>query len=747
VAGARVSDVPDLLAGAFAPIVTCALAVAASHLAWRWRIAPRWVECPLRVAGGLAVVVLVMRLLVQAMPGAQAATVVLVVLAAAAGVAVARAVVRAGGRLSRPGYVVWTYVAAALALIALRLWPAVAIGHLTPFEGTGNHDELYYVFVAERLLHESVATMAAVPHTGTLLPFDAILPRVGAESFIVLYAHALGMTTAMAYPVASVLGSLLWAAATSAIVMSATGTNRVLARVAGIALVVASPQVAGIVANNNLAMLFGSAFVGPFVWALDRALARAKPRPPAVLAALCGAAALACYVEILPTLLVAGSVVAGLAAWRRRMPIRRLLAHVAAVAAIGVACYPLLAWDAPITLARHMTARLTAGAWDSLLAGSDPVGVLLRTFTLDPSIPGAWRRRWSWLVAGSIVVALCMTGRRAWLAVAPLMAAGVLALASALALDYHYGELKGIQTLAMPLAALVALVAVRWMDALRPTRLVGVPSAHPASLDRLGPAIHLAFLACGAVALAFQCYAFAADFARYTALAQAKHLTRDMLALATLGPVLPADAATYVSADLGEYPFLRSRWIAYELRDRPLIFHPRYHGGGYLRGLEIPYVARFARSRFVLARSDRGPLLPPSQRPVFRNGTFQLVDLSKEPFVELAGGFHDDEGSFRWMAGDGEIWVFGPRPRALRIEFVGRFDAIAGESAVVVKSGEQTERFELPNGQRTIVVPVPRDGDPVISIHSLLDAKSPQELGLSGDWRALSFRIGRVSIE
>ena len=726
-------------------LLFCAWNVLASYLFWPGTIgADRTTEAPARLLLGTAVTVLAMRFAAQYMSGATAARLAFVAITALSLIAwvIRRRRFQWRARRLRAG----GFLIAAGMLGFVRLWPLADFHAIVPFEGTGNHDEFYYIFLAQRLYETSWSTIVSGALDGvSLITSAAMLPRFGAELIMVFFATIGGISIPASHPLASAAGSVLWVAGALLVFATCLGP-RSRTRVAAMVVIVLSPAAAYIVANNNLATLFGTAFVAGFGWALATCLQPEATAASGWRAGALLAATLTCYVELIPVVMFVSFAVL-LAAWASagqfaRLPLRNL-------ALVPLSClilHPHVFADASATWERHRQTAADSISWTSLFDYHDVSWGMLTTLTASPTTVSLLP---AWVIAGFCVAlagaAVPVMNRRlanVWL---PLTGGGLITLGLALRYDMHYTEYKAVQLLGIPACVLVALIATEIVA--RARARFGSP-AHARThaliaVDRLAPV----WLFCGAAIVALWFKAFAHDYALYGELAKVKHQSTDVRTLVDAGRALPAGAVLYVSADLGENPFFKSRWIAYMLRDRPLVFHPRYHGGGYLHDLDVAYNRDLWKITHIVAGIDRGPRLPATRAPIFANHMFQVVDLGRENFVEMYGGFHDDEEWFRWMADKAVIRVFGVAGNFLHVQFLGRFEPAAGEESILVTVGQWSKRYPIPRGTGTIDIPLPPGAIRDVLLEPDLVAISPKELGQSLDNRQLTFRVGAVSIE
>jgi len=231
----------------------------------------------------------------------------------------------------------------------------------------------------------------------------------------------------------------------------------------------------------------------------------------------------------------------------------------------------------------------------------------------------------------------------------------------------------------------------------------------------------------------------------YYDLSQRAKLSPELVDLERIRLVLKPSDVVYVDESLGAYSFLASRWVAYFLRDVPLVYAPVHHAGGYIYGLDRDYPERYSKVTYVLraANASNANVLD----AVFRNKSYELVPLQAVEF-RYGSGFYGDEGGWRWMGQAGELNLLGSCVRKVKIQVLGRFQGATGESAILLRSdGGKALRFDLPQGSGEIDYPVSDGSGRSIYIESLAKAQSPKGLGLSVDSRMLTFYFGSVVVE
>ena len=755
---------PSMLLGIVGTLIFALTALGASIVAFpHLRSDETWTGIAARLLIGSAIVVVVLHVLVQFVPVAVAGWGVTGVIIAGVLLtrvfAYKRAVIqprRARFRLEM------TFVLVLLGLALWRLWPVLSIGYLTTFEGTGNHDEVHYVLVAEWLLHhpamQPISLDPDLPFASAAQVALRVIPRYGAELVLASLSAVAGLATFEAYPVTMTAGALLWMCAAALLLAS---IKHEVERTNALALAIAaiSPVAAYIAANSNLATLFGCAFLAGYSCLLLRSIEPdSQLRDAAAAGILLGAISVS-YGEVIPLAAIVTAVTFGYAlygrtrdgAWARLRPF-----VVAGTVALLVAPFAVIDTVRLILVNIGIVGnRLSAPNWNSMYEGRGPARAVLTTMTLAPELMSALPATVAGIVAAAVIAVVgSRTTKRLLYCVAPLLIAGMALLYFAFVTDFGYGKMKAIQMLSIPLTVVVGLPVAR--------ALLEVDKRTWRSVATAAGSI---------VVVGFMAYVAATTFAVWRNVALAKHASRDLVQLETVAPLLPPDAEVFVSDHLGSYTFMNSRWIALFMRDTKLIFAPEIQGGGYLHGLERGYEERLQKVTHVLTATKDNLAVPKPEAATFHNQSFQILPLpAAGGFAEFEAGFHGDEGGTRWMDQTARIRVFGAGARGLRIAFPYRYPGASGKEEVTVLT--QTGGYVLESkggvGFMEILIPMPRMGnDQVFSltggagvievplgkfavqdveIRSGLVATSPSERGQSSDPRKLSFRVGRIEV-
>jgi len=688
---------------------------------------------------GCAVLVCSMNVLLHFLPGVSATWVILGTLAAVALWGWSRGGLAGTDRKANACALLFT-----LCLLCWRLWSQAKLGALVPVEGTGNADELWYIFIADWLrahsLVEPIPSDPAYPLSAAAGVNLGLLPRIGAESLVVLFSGASGMSVEQVYPALFASAAVLFGFAASQGFLEEAERNWKFLALALFAIMI-SPVALFIYGNENFATMWGLVFLAGYYWNIQEALSGAQGKSSIVAAGVFLGALLATYPELLA---VAGpaSVLLYLQSVVRRR--RSWLAGFGVLALSGltaVAVAPYGAFGAFKVLATGASSAQGPNViFPDLFVNLTPSNLVLTLLTFDTKVVEQhFGTLGVPLVSAILVLALLFAPKRVWLATGALALACLPVFAMFWRSNYGYGGMKAIEFLALPAATLLGAGAGR-------LALAGDPPAEAAATHKRLPGLrawrvfgHGACVVLALVLVGSISFERARDFQRYGASA---HLGAELRDIASARAALPADAVLMVRGELGKHPFLFSRWIAYVLHDIPLVFAPELHRGGYIYGLEAGYEKRRETVTHVLrARSGEGAL---SNVAIWRNAGFEIIPTDRLSF-EIGPGFHGHEGWGRWMGKTARIELHGNCGRELKIRVARRFEPLKGEDAMIVSAGGATARYPLKDGQGDISFAIPA-GASTVELSSAAGGVSPASLGGSDD-RVLSYGIERIGIE
>jgi len=714
--------------------VACLLVNATRAFAPRLYTDGSFLAVPVRLMLGFAVLVCTMNILLRYFPGVSCAWIIVVLLAAVAPWGWKKGGLAGTSRKASACVLLFT-----VALVFWRLSSQANMGNLVPIEGTGNSDELWYIFIADWLRAHGLAdpypSDPAYPLAAAAGVNIGLLPRIGAESLLVLFSAAGSTPVEHVYPVLFTLAAVLFGFAASQGFLQETERDWKFLPLALLAIAV-SPVALFIYGNENFATMWGLVFLAGYYWNVQRALWEEGGGSAIAAAGVFLGALLATYPELLAiagpasVLLYLQGVVRKRSSWLANFGILVLCALVAT----AVAPYAAQATLKVLTTGAS-SAQGPNVIFPDLFTNLTPGNLALTLLAFDTKVMTRQLGSMGVPFAGIVVVlALLFAPKRVWLATAALALACLPVFAMFWRSNYGYGGMKAIEFMALPAATLLGAAAGRIALAASDPVLRARQGLRALPVFGHGACVVLALVLLGSIS-----YERWREFQRYGANA---HLTADLRGIASARAALPPGAVLLVGPELGKHSFLFSRWIAYLLRDVPLVFPPELHNGGYIYRLEADYDARRETVTHVLkARSGEGAV---SNVAIWRNAGFEIIPADRIPF-KLGQGFHGHEDWGRWMAASARIELRGDCPRELKIRIGRRFEPIKGEDTLIVSAGASSARYPLKNGQGEISFPVPA-GASQVELRSAAGGLSPTSVGASDD-RVLSYGIEKIGIE
>ena len=452
---------------------------------------------------------------------------------------------------------------------------AIAWGHIRPegtglFEGTANHDSLYYVAGASRLLEHGLGALpdAAPPVYQMLDRFWGVtsaLQRTG--SFVLLGAlgAAAGAPSEDVYVGCSLALLLMFALLAPS--LAVRPDDRGLRGAIVYAVGVVAMLVCGIVWFTLLNSNFANLLALPLVVVALSGWLRCK-RKPDLLGYLLIAMPMAALVVGYPELLVIAAgllAVDAVASMAMREGSAASYARVLAIAAVASVVLVLPYMVGMALTAKTLEAVSTGGGDDNTFLLKAPwyhwLIAIERIWWLKEGF-------WNWLTLGwmSVGLGLALLGRARSLAVAALVVYASL-VSFVVLRGYGYGEVKVVQY-AGPFVHMVAVLGI--VESLLPIR------------GRRW--VQVLAVACGG-ALALSSYNAIRTLSAFSATYEASKVYDDTYR--RLQGLLPADGAPVLIAETlsskEDYRFFRAHWLAYALRDRVLVY-PAKGEDGYLRG-------------------------------------------------------------------------------------------------------------------------------------------------------------------
>ncbi len=229
--------------------------------------------------------------------------------------------------------------------------------------------------------------------------------------------------------------------------------------------------------------------------------------------------------------------------------------------------------------------------------------------------------------------------------------------------------------------------------------------------------------------------------------AREKRLSAETIELKKLNVSVNKDDVLFVSSDLGRYPFMTSRWIAYYINKIPVIFAPSLHEGGYIFGLDNDYEKLVRRTTLVLTKTPDIINGKQSADIVLASDNYQVRRLSPPDYI-LLQGFHEAEGWGRWIGADAELIVVGYGAAQLELSIGNVYSATTPSTQSVEISVNNVKTIhEVLSVPASIQVALdPSQEAQRVHIKSLEAPASPSLRGDSSDARVLTLGINKIQV-
>ncbi|MBB3225865.1 hypothetical protein FHW69_000455 [Luteibacter sp. Sphag1AF] len=605
------------------------------------------------------------------------------------------------------------------------------------FEGTSNHDSIYYVTNARWMMaHASTETLAYSP----LDPFYSIsrfffadhapLGRIGSEAL-------LGFVSSVARRDPVYLYNPMQAVATATGIFAlyallphnvATMMKRISLRSACVAISLAlAPAAMQMVLNSNFANAFGTILLTAFVvFACRSRPAWLDPIPAVIFAAL-----LATYAELAPIGLgVVGSIM--LCTWL----LREATFTEAVVRGVRILCVVALGaivffWISSSAIwvikGAYFEASTQGTAWGDPYAGLKGPRYLVAFLTTTRGVLEHIPKGAIWLSI-LVVIASALLARREkkeepfYIGVA----LGFLVLAGMIVFkEFNYGKMKIAEyfSLFLPPMMLFAVARApgtrkRWSGALSTLALVLIAGLH---------------ISC-AYAMVMQSLNFG----------EKKHINTDLM---TISAAASAHAnGRPISARFTEQPYFFSMWFTYFAKT-PVVFSNDFGGGGYLASYTNDHpAAPFESAPLAVGQDEYMRAASFPAEPVLTRGRFTVIDLEHGSRFSVSG-LHANEGPFSWMPKEITITVHGERAKYINAVFAHRFIPESPTEPVTIRTDESTCETEFDAERNEVSFPLPPGKKHTITITARGRAESPQTLiEGSGDARVLTYQVSAMSL-
>ncbi|MGT3172543.1 hypothetical protein ACVSUK_15290 [Yersinia enterocolitica] len=632
-----------------------------------------------------------------------------------------------------------------LVIFIWHIFPAFKINNLVPLEGTGNHDYFWYIFTADWLFNHSLRELLSLNLYNPDYPLESAsaalvsLPRAGSMFLLVFFSTITNTAIEKIYPVLFVLTSILFCF-TAMLGFIKEVNNNWLRLSISLLVIAISPIILFILGNHNYATMLGLVFLGGSYWALHQVLFYPEKTGTAYVSGIYLGALLSTYPELMTILVPATFILLIQAVINQKKYWPNYLKSIllCGVTAIIVAPYSII--DSIKIFTVTSGAVSNGSTQDATFFSSlNPFNFLYTIITFDREfIPKKFSEIGAGIGSFILLLMFLFIPKKVFKSTIGLLISSLLVFFVMWEKDYGYGGLKAIEFISLPVATLLGAATINIIG-----RLTNNNNTPKYNKKNILSRIKNYFPAFIVITFIVMVTTVSIDRARkYSDYAISKHLYKDLLDLKNIKNILPEGSTLLIDSSLGKYPFMVSRWIAYILRDTPLVFAPPIAVNSYLYNLDVDYSARLAKATYVV-RAKNGNNFK-SKNILFQNASYEVVPIQDIPFY-FGNGFYTDEGWGRWMSNEANIIVAGKCKRKLNIEVNGRFSGVSGDNAIIVSNGNDSIRYDMKEGKNTISFPI-TEHDRLLTIKSVAKAVSPASLGLSGDTRELSYAIGQIKL-
>lgn len=344
------------------------------------------------------------------------------------------------------------------------LWPALVIGDLVPLEGTGNHDEFYYIFRAVHLMNNSIRSPFSDdilnPLSYSMKNAFTLLPRDGSECLIVFLSAVCDLSPEISFTILSAFFSILLVNA-SVIGLDNIGISRAKSFVISSVVISMSPVLLHINGNMNFAMMLGLVFLLGYYWFFISSLTGNKILNNSIASGVFLAALIITYPELLVIAFPASAIVVTILTFLNKTSLK-IVAQSASIVLLAIlVCCPLYIFKAVETLYTISKVVKSANVVNADYFSHPPMLLFLTLFFSDTQwIPGHLTILKSAVLICFMTIILSAP-RIILIKTIPLLMPCFLMFFYFWKINYGYGGMKIMQFLSMPLAILFASGVVR----------------------------------------------------------------------------------------------------------------------------------------------------------------------------------------------------------------------------------------------------------------------------------------------
>ncbi|MBA7944159.1 hypothetical protein [Citrobacter sp. RHBSTW-00271] len=551
---------------------------------------------------------------------------------------------------------VFTIVLAFL-IVLPRIYGLFIVKDFVPLEGTGNHDELWYIFRALRLQDFTISSRASSSTfdyiaSSTSVTFD-LLPRIGSELLLVFFSRLTRFEVYQIYPLVFALGALLLAGTVCAFI-SVQKNSRYSLLFAGL-IVSLSPAMLYIWANGNYATLWGLNFFGLGYYFYTKSLSSAKYDVNCLITAILFAALLSTYPELLsiaiPSILI--FIFFHLYLHKSFMHVMKLNLLIVFL----IVCFaPFGTYDVINTFITTSNAVSEGG---SLYTGLFELlnvynGLYFITTLYIAGCEHLYQKLFLMFYSFSVVYALFKIDINSKKIIFPVSCSSFLILGIMYAKGYPYGVIKAVEFISFPISVILFCFVYRSVYAFK------------RNLSSCIDVVVVLILMCGVG------YSFSKTINEYIHVSSVKHLSQDIVSLnGALANF--KDNVLLVEDNLGDYSFMNSRWIGYFLNGQKIIFSPSLQNGGYLYNLQNNYEKYKDKVSLKLLLVKN---ISSNDFILYKNDTYAIKRVSRD--------YHET-----WRGRIGEnarIKFTATCPRIVNLNAARRFEGIGSNNEIHIQT-------------------------------------------------------------
>lgn len=345
------------------------------------------------------------------------------------------------------------------------LWPALIIGDLVPLEGTGNHDEFYYIFRAAHLINNSFTSPFSAnilnPLAFSVKDTFTTLPRAGSEFLIVFLSVIGGISPEASYTILSALFSILLVNS-GVIGLENKGISNARLYTIGAVIISLSPVLLHVNGNMNFASMLGLVFLMGYYWFLLQAILVTNTFSYGVVAGIFLAALITTYPELLTVALPASAIVIATFLFLQQTSLQVALKTLFIILVASIIFAPIYIYKMLETLFTISNAVKGANVINSDFFSSDPILTFLRiVFSTTQWLPQQHSIPIACVVLISFFAILLSGPRISLVKIIPLIIPSAIMLLYFWKINYGYGGMKTMQFLSIPLATLFASGVIR----------------------------------------------------------------------------------------------------------------------------------------------------------------------------------------------------------------------------------------------------------------------------------------------